>query len=98
MNLYKKTSFNIIVYFSLLITVTERSKALTVFSRSNTGSWVRAPQAWMSVCFFCVCVVLCVGRRLATDTILPTVYRIRKLKKQPIPTEGSRAVDINHSK
>jgi hypothetical protein len=37
---------------------------------------------------FCVCVVLCVGSGLATgwssfQGVLPTVYRIKKLKKRP---------------
>jgi hypothetical protein len=41
-----------------------RSKAWTVFARSNTGIVARIPlEAWMSVC---VCVVLFVGRGLAT--------------------------------
>jgi hypothetical protein len=31
------------------------------------GSWVRIPvEAWMSVCVYSVCVVLCVGSGLAT--------------------------------
>jgi uncharacterized membrane protein YsdA (DUF1294 family) len=44
----------------------------------------------MDVCvrLFCVCVVLCVGSALATawslvQGVLPTVYRIKKLKKRP---------------
>jgi hypothetical protein len=44
----------------------------------------------MDVCvrLFCVCVVLCLGRGLATgwfpvQGVLPTVYRIKKLKKRP---------------
>jgi hypothetical protein len=40
------------------------------------------------LCLFCVYIVLCVGRGLATgrssvQAVLPTVYRIKKLKKQP---------------
>jgi hypothetical protein len=32
------------------------------------GSWVQIhPEAWMSVCVYSVCVVLCVGSGLATD-------------------------------
>jgi hypothetical protein len=31
------------------------------------GSWIQIPlNAWMSVCLFCVCVVLCVGSGLLT--------------------------------
>jgi hypothetical protein len=42
----------------------------------------------MSVCLFCVCVVLCAGSGLATgwspvQGVLPTMYRIKKLKKRP---------------
>jgi hypothetical protein len=42
---------------------------------------------------FCVCVVLCVGRGLATGLspvqgVLPTVYRIKKLKKRPRFNKG----------
>jgi hypothetical protein len=54
----------------------------------------------MDVCvrLFCVCVVLCVGSGLATGCspvqgILPTVYRITKLKSGQIPTKGCRAID-----
>jgi transposase InsO family protein len=52
-------------------------------------SWVQIPlKAWMPVCVYFVCVVLCVGRGLATgwslvQGVLPTVYRIKKLKKWP---------------
>jgi hypothetical protein len=47
------------------------------------------PTLGMGVCvrLFCVCVVLCVGNGLATGCspvqgVLPTVYRIKKLKKR----------------
>jgi hypothetical protein len=45
------------------------------------------------VCLFCVCVVLCVGSGLATgwspvQGVLPTVYRIKKLKKWPRSNKG----------
>jgi hypothetical protein len=51
----------------------------------------------MSVCLFCVCVVLCEGRGLAIGSfpvqgVLPTVYGIKKLKK--LPTEGCGAIII----
>jgi hypothetical protein len=43
------------------------------------------------VSLFCICVVLCVGSGLATGRspvkgVLPTVYRIKKLKQRPRPT------------
>jgi hypothetical protein len=55
------------------------------------GSWVRIPlEAWMSVCVYSVCIVLCVGSGLMTgwspdQGVLLTVYRIKKLKKRPWP-------------
>jgi hypothetical protein len=52
-------------------TVSERSKTCTVFVRSEAVVWVRIPQKpWifsMCMCLFCVCVVLCLGRGLATS-------------------------------
>jgi hypothetical protein len=55
------------------------------------GSWVRIP---LSVCIYSVCVVLRVGRDLATgwspvQEVLPTVCRIKKLKKRPRSTKRS---------
>jgi hypothetical protein len=51
----------------------------------------------MDVCvhLFCVCVVLCAGSGLATGWCpvqgdVPTVYRIKKLKKRP---RSTRAVE-----
>jgi hypothetical protein len=48
------------------ITVAARSKAWTVFARSNTGVVSSNPTQGMDVCvrLFCVCVVLCVGSGL----------------------------------
>jgi hypothetical protein len=48
------------------------------------------------VCLFCV--VLDIGRGLATgwspvQGVLPTVYRIKKLKRGQGPTKGYRAID-----
>jgi hypothetical protein len=42
---------------------------------------------------FCVCVVLCVGSGIATGSspvkgVLPTVYRIKKLRKRSRPNKG----------
>jgi hypothetical protein len=49
----------------------------------------------MDVCvrWFCVCVVLCAGNGLATSWspvkgVLPSVYRIKKLKKWPRSTRA----------
>jgi hypothetical protein len=70
-----------------LITVAARSKAWTAFARLNTGIVGSNPSRRMdvSVRLFYVCVVLCVGSGLATGSspvqgVLPTVYRIKKLK------------------
>jgi hypothetical protein len=48
--------------------VTARSKAWSVFARSNAGIVGSNPTHAMDVCLrlFCVCVVLCVGSGLAT--------------------------------
>jgi hypothetical protein len=72
------------------ITVAARSKAWTVFARSNAGIVGSNPTSGMDICLglFCICIVLCVGSGLATDwspvpEVLPTLYRIKKLKKRP---------------
>jgi hypothetical protein len=55
------------------ITVAERSKACTAFVRSEAGIVGSNPTQGMDVlcvwvcAFFCVCVVLCIGRGLATS-------------------------------
>jgi hypothetical protein len=74
-----------------------------LYSLSQTlGSWVWIPlKAWkfgVRMRLFCVCVVLCVGSGLATgwstvQRVLPTVYRIKKLKSGQGPTKGCTAVD-----
>jgi hypothetical protein len=68
------------------ITVAARPKAWTTFARSNAGLVGSNPTQNMdvSVRLFCV-YVLCVGSDLATgwspvQGVLPTVYRIKKLK------------------
>jgi hypothetical protein len=48
------------------------------------------------VCLFYICVVLCVGSGLTTgwspvQGVLPTVYRIKKLKKRPRSTRAAEA-------
>jgi hypothetical protein len=72
------------------ITLAARSKAWTVFARSNTGVIGSNPTRGMDVCVrvFCVYAVLCIGSGLATgwspaQGVLPTVYSIEKLKKRP---------------
>jgi hypothetical protein len=72
------------------ITVAARSKAWTVFARSNTGDVGSNPTQGMDVCvrLFCVCAVLCVGSGFATGLsplqgVLPTGYRIKKLINRP---------------
>jgi hypothetical protein len=81
-------------------TVTARSKAWTVFARSNTEIVGSNLTREMDVCMslFCLCAVLCAGSGLATGWspvrgVLPTVYRIKKLKSSQGPTKGCRAVD-----
>jgi hypothetical protein len=87
--------WNIVAYCSVCviiepITVASRSKAWTIFARSNAGIVGSNPTQGMDVCvsLFCVYVVLCAGRGLAmgwspVQRVLPTVYRIKKLKKRP---------------
>jgi hypothetical protein len=82
-------------YFLLVIqegsiTGAVRSKTRTIFARSNTGIVGTNPARGTDVYvrLFCVCVVLCAGNGLATvwspvQRVLPTVYRIEKLKKWP---------------
>jgi hypothetical protein len=83
------------------ITVAARSKAWTIFARSNAGILGSNPAQGMDVCvrLFCVCVVLCAGSGLTTGwppvlEVLPTVYRIKKLKSGQTPTTGCRAITI----
>jgi hypothetical protein len=80
---------------TLPVTVAARSKAWTVFARSNAAIVGSNPTWGMDVCvrLFCVCVVLCVGCGLATvwspvQGVLPTLYKIKKLKKRPRPNKG----------
>jgi hypothetical protein len=73
------------------IIVAARSQAWTIFAHSNTGVVGSNSTRGMNICVhvFCVCVVLCAGSGLATgwspvQWILPTVYRIKKLKKRSV--------------
>jgi hypothetical protein len=84
----------------LSITVAARSKAWTVFARSNTGVVGSNDTRDMDVCvrLFCVCVVLCVGSGVATGwapvkRVLPTVYGLRNWKSGQGPTEDCRAIE-----
>jgi hypothetical protein len=81
------------------ITEVTRSKAWTVFARSNTGIVGSNPTRGMDVCvrLFCVCVVLCVGSGLATgwspvQGVLQTVYRTKRVKKRP-RSKGCRTIE-----
>jgi hypothetical protein len=76
------------------ITVAARSKAWTVFARSNTGIVGSNPTRCLNICVrvFCIC-VLCIGSCLVTDWspaqgVLPTVHRLRNWKKRPRSTSG----------
>jgi hypothetical protein len=63
-------------------------------------SWVRIPLiAWMSVLY---AFILCVGRGCATgwspvQGVLPTLYRIKKLKKRPRPNKGLQSHSNNNN-
>jgi hypothetical protein len=72
---------------SLPITLAALSRAWTIFARSNTGVVGSNTTRGMDVCVRLFCVVPCVGSGLATgwspiQGVLPTVYRIKKLKKR----------------
>jgi hypothetical protein len=77
------------------IRVAGRSKAWTVFVRSNTGIVGSNPTRGMHVCMhlYCVCDVPCVGSGLETSwspvrCVLRNVYRNTKLRKRPGPKGG----------
>jgi hypothetical protein len=81
--------------YNMPIAVAARSKAWKVFVHSNAGIVGSKPTQGMDVCvrLFCAYVVLCVGSGLATgwstvQGVLPTVYRIKKLKKRPGSNKG----------
>jgi hypothetical protein len=79
--------------FILPVTVAERSKAWTVFARSEAEIVGSNSTQFMDVwcmCLFCIYVVLCLGRVLATSWslvqgVLTSVKMIVKLKKRPGP-------------
>jgi hypothetical protein len=77
------------------MTVAERSKAWIVFARSKAAIVDSNPTQCLDVCLrlFRVYVVLCVGSGLVTvwspvKSVLPPVYRIKKLKKRPRSNKG----------
>jgi hypothetical protein len=75
----------------LPVTVAERSKAWTVFARWEAG--IVARMFSVGMCLFCVCVVLCLGRDVATSWslaqgVLPSVKIIMKLKKAETRAQG----------
>jgi hypothetical protein len=79
------------------IRVAALSGAWTIFVHSHAGIMVSSPTRGMHVCvrLFCVCVVLCVGSGLVkgwspVQGVLPTVYRIKKMKIRQNP-RGCRA-------
>jgi hypothetical protein len=81
---------------NLPITVAARSKAWTVFARSNTGIVSSNRTQGMDVfivCIYSVFVLSCVGRGLAAgwspiQGVLPIVYRLKKLKTRLRPNQG----------
>jgi hypothetical protein len=77
------------------ISVAVQSKAWTVFARSNAEvvGWNPTRDMDVYVRLFYVHALLCVCSGLATGSspmqgVLPTVYRIKKLKKQPRSNKG----------
>jgi hypothetical protein len=80
----------------MLITVAMQSKAWTIFARLNTGIVGSNPTWCMDVCVCLFHVLARVGSGLVmgwfpAQEVLPTVYRIRKLKSGQRP-KGSRAI------
>jgi hypothetical protein len=74
-----------------LFTVAARSKAWTVFPRSNTAIMGSNPTQGMGICvrLFCVCVALWVGSGLATDW--SPVQGVLPCKKDYETAEKARA-------
>jgi hypothetical protein len=88
-------------FISLIIFTADHSgravwgmNCLRSFERWDLGFESRSRHGCLYyVQLFCVCVVLCVSRGLATgwfpvQGVLPTVYKIKKLKKRPRPNKG----------
>jgi hypothetical protein len=80
----------------MLITVAAKSKAWTVFTRSNTGIMGSNPTQGMDVYvpLFCVCVVLCVGSALVMgwspiQGVLPTVSKDQETEKEAKVQQGA---------
>jgi hypothetical protein len=78
------------MFGSVPVTVASRSKA-----SSNAGIVASIPTqgADVYVRLFCVCVVLCVGSGLVmglspVEGVLPSVYRIKKLKNRRRSNKG----------
>jgi hypothetical protein len=72
---------------AIILTAAARSKAWTIFARSNNGVVGSNSTRGMDVCvlLFYVCVVLCIGRGLATgwspsQGVLPTCIGLRNWK------------------
>jgi hypothetical protein len=100
-NHWLSTNNVIHVLYSLTwpVTITERSKACTVFTRSEAGilgsNPTRGMDIWCVCAFLCVCVVLCLDRGLATSWspvqgVLPTVKWSRNWEISPMLQSGSK--------
>jgi hypothetical protein len=79
------------------VTVPERSKPCTVFARSEAGI---VGSNWCVCSFFCVCVVLCLGRSLATSWspvqgVLPSVKDQETEKSALCSKSGSKLPNGN---
>jgi hypothetical protein len=89
------------MYYDKPITVASRSKACTVFARSNAGIVGSNPTQDMDLCvrLFCFCVVLCVGTCLATgwspskESYRLYKKRLRNWRRGQSPAKCCRAID-----
>jgi hypothetical protein len=84
------------------VTVAERSKACTVFARSEAvivgSNLTQGMNVWYVYAFFCVCVVLCLDSGLATSQslvqgVLPSVKLLKNKRKPRHPYKGIRGRD-----
>jgi hypothetical protein len=108
MDFYESNFLNVFAHKQ--VTLAARSKAWTVFARSNTAI-VGSNLNWgMNICvrLLCVCAVLCAGSSLATGSspiqgIIPTVYKDQetenadKVKQRAVEPKTERQTD-KHTK
>jgi hypothetical protein len=88
---------NTLIYLiHVLMTVAARSKAWTVFARSNAGIVGLNPTRGMDVyvCLFSACVVLCIKGLIPRSRSHTDCAWLKKLKKAVKVHKGFRAIDI----